>query len=159
MPPVIRSKPRSCSAAASAFAFATIWLPYSRNSGVAASFSATPMRGDRVVVRPALQPGKTALSIASACSLLAEDHAPRGPRSVLCVVVITTSAYGDRVRVRAGDDEAGDVRDVGEEVGADLLRDLAEPREVELRGYAVAPATMICGRSRLAPSRAPRRSR
>ena len=33
--------------------------------------------------------------------------------------------------MRAGDDQAGDVRDVGEEVGADLLRDLAERLEVE----------------------------
>jgi hypothetical protein len=37
----------------------------------------------------------------------------------LCVVVVTKSAYSIGRRMRAGGDEAGDVGDVGEEVGAD----------------------------------------
>ena len=39
-------------------------------------------------------PGKTALSIAWACSARQRIMPPRGPRSVLCVVVVTTSACG-----------------------------------------------------------------
>src|ERR1051325_10830089 len=49
---------------------------------------------------------------------------PRGPRSVLCVVVDTTSATGTG-------DETGNVRDIGGEHGADLARDLAECGEVD----------------------------
>ena len=38
--------------------------------------------------------GKTALSSAAACSALQTIMPPRGPRSTLCVVKVTTSAYG-----------------------------------------------------------------
>ena len=55
----------------------------------------------------------------------------RGPVSVLCVVVVTTSQYGHRVGVHAGGDEAGDVGDVGHQQGAALVGDLAEGGEVD----------------------------
>ena len=58
--------------------------------------------------------------------------APRGPRSVLCVVVVTTSAYGTAIGMHAADDQSGDVRDVGEQKRADLFCDFAENLEVEL---------------------------
>src|SRR3989338_4129603 len=60
--------------------------------------------GDRILMRAALQPGKTALSIllgrsrTPACagrSFFTKIIAPRGPRNVLCVVVVTMSAYGN----------------------------------------------------------------
>ena len=38
--------------------------------------------------------GKAALSMALACSALQTNAPPRGPRSTLCVVKVTTSAYG-----------------------------------------------------------------
>ena len=79
---------------------------------------------------------------------------PRGPRSVLCVVVETTSASGHRRRVRAAGDQAGDVRDVRAEARADLVRDRAVGREVDRarnRG-AAAPqqlrALLACASSR-----------
>ena len=58
-------------------------------------------------------------------------HPPRGPRSVLCVVNVTMSAYGHRVGVRAAGDEAGDVRGVEQEQRADLVGDGLERRRVE----------------------------
>ena len=43
---------------------------------------------------PPCQPGNTALSIAAACSRRRQDAAAARPRSVLCVVNVTTSANG-----------------------------------------------------------------
>src|SRR5438876_835881 len=53
---------------------------------------------------PPCWPGKTALSTALACSALQRIMPPRGPRSVLCVVVVTKSEHGAvdlHVRLRA----------------------------------------------------------
>ena len=43
---------------------------------------------------PPWTPGKTALLIALICSLVQTIRPPRGPRSVLCVVMVATSACG-----------------------------------------------------------------
>ena len=43
---------------------------------------------------PPWMPGKTLLSIAFACSSRHRIMPPRGPRSVLCVVVVTMSECG-----------------------------------------------------------------
>ena len=43
---------------------------------------------------PPCIPGNTDLSIAFANSFLHSIIAPRGPLRVLCVVIVTTSAYG-----------------------------------------------------------------
>ena len=56
---------------------------------------------------------------------------PRGPRSVLCVVVVTKSAYGTGFGCRRGD-EAGVVGHVDHQLGADRVGDLAEGGEVDL---------------------------
>ena len=56
---------------------------------------------------------------------------PRGPRSVLCVVLVTTSAMRHRVRVDAGRDQTRDVRHVDHEVRADRVRDPAEALPVD----------------------------
>ena len=56
---------------------------------------------------------------------------PRGPRSVLCVVVVTTWACGQRARMHAAGDQAGEVRHVDHQIGADRIGDLAEAREVD----------------------------
>ena len=80
---------------------------------------------------PPWRPGNTALSIAAACSFLHMIMPPRGPRNVLCVVVVTTSAMPTGEGCTPADDEPGDVRDVGGEDGADLVGDRAERREVE----------------------------
>jgi hypothetical protein len=48
---------------------------------------------------------------------------PRGPRSVLWVVVVTNSQWGTGLVVQAGHHEARDVGDVGEQQRADLIGD------------------------------------
>ena len=80
---------------------------------------------------PPCRPGKTALSSALACSAVLMIMAPRGPRRVLWVVVVMTSACPTGRRVRAAGDQAGDVRDVGDQDRADLAGDLGERREVD----------------------------
>ena len=60
---------------------------------------------------------------------------PRGPRSVLCVVVVTKSACGTGTRVLAAGDQAGDVRQCQTmQRRADALGHRAHAREVERRG-------------------------
>ena len=53
---------------------------------------------------------------------------PRGPRRVLCVVVVTTWACGSGLGMDAAGDEPGKMRHVDHEIGADLVGDLAEAR-------------------------------
>jgi hypothetical protein len=68
------------------------------------------------------------LAIASS---LVSTMPPRGPRSVLWVVVVTTWACGNGVRMHAAGDQPGEMRHVDEQIGADLVGDLAEAREVD----------------------------
>ena len=72
----------------------TIWWAYSLNDGWAASRNATALPAMTCSRGPPCQPGNTALSIAVACSAVDRMQPPRGPRSVLCVVNVTTSANG-----------------------------------------------------------------
>ena len=64
--------------------------------------------GDDVHQGPPCIQGKTALSILGG-RFPAEDDPPRGPRSVLWVVKVTTSAWGTGLRVGPAGDQAGDV--------------------------------------------------
>ncbi len=102
---------------------------------------------------PPCRPGKTALSSALACSSVLMIIAPRGPRRVLWVVVVMTSACPTGERVRATGHQAGDVRDVGHQHGADLAGDLGERREVDGprdRGAAAEDHLRPLGESQLA---------
>jgi hypothetical protein len=67
---------------------------------------------------PPWSPGKTALSMALAWISLQRIIAPRGPRRVLWVVVVTTSAKGTGYRVGAAGHEAREVGHVDEEDAA-----------------------------------------
>jgi hypothetical protein len=69
--------------------------------------------------------------IAFSCSAFIRMTPPRGPRRVLCVVEVTTSAMRHRVRVETGGDQAGVVRHVDPEDGADFLGHLGEALEVD----------------------------
>ncbi len=91
--PDTRSNPLSRRPVASACAFATMVLAYVPNDSSDASFSATAMP---VVSScgPPCNPGNTARSRATRWSPLLRIMAPRGPRSVLCVVVVITGAWG-----------------------------------------------------------------
>ena len=80
---------------------------------------------------PPCWPGNTAELIFFAYSSRHRIRPPRAPPSVLCTVVVTTSAYGHRVGVDPGGDEPGEVGHVDHQEGADLVGDLPEAREVE----------------------------
>ena len=82
------------SASASAFALATICRWYARQSGVSASRNATALAAITCISGPPCMPGITTLSSAWACVARHMTMPPRGPRSVLCVVEVTKSAYG-----------------------------------------------------------------
>ncbi|CAB4661309.1 unannotated protein [freshwater metagenome] len=69
-------------------------MAYDWYSGVAHSLSAIALPATADIIGPPCIPGKTALSIAAACSALVKIIPPRGPRNTLCVVNETTSAYG-----------------------------------------------------------------
>ncbi len=75
---------------------------------------------------PPCIPGKTARSMAAACSSLQRTKPERGPASVLCVVDVTKSQCGDGVRVQPGRDETCEVRHVAKQERADLVGDRAE---------------------------------
>ena len=72
--------------------------------------------------------------MALACSALQRMAPARGPRRVLWVVKVTTSAQRHRVGVGAAGDEAGDVGGVEDEQGADLVADVAEGLGVDDAG-------------------------
>ena len=55
---------------------------------------------------------------------------PRGPRRVLWVVVVTTWACGNGIGMHAARHQAGEMRHVHHQDGADLVGDLAEALEV-----------------------------
>ena len=96
VPPVNSLKPCATSAAASAFAFLRTCFWYSVNSGFNASPRQTAFAAMTCSNGPPWVPGKMALLKLnlSAASLLARIMPPLGPRRVLWVVVVTTSAYG-----------------------------------------------------------------
>ncbi len=70
---------------------------------------------------PPWMPGKTTRSSALACAARHMIMPPRGPRSVLCVVVVTKSAWGTGEGWSARRDQARDVRDVDHEGRAHLV--------------------------------------
>ena len=64
------------------------------------------------------------------CSSVQRMNAPRGPRSDLCVVLVTTVACGSGDGCAPRGDQPGYVRHVHHQHGADLPRDLRETREI-----------------------------
>ena len=153
VPPDTIRKPSPSSPPASACALRTIPAAYSRNPGWAASWNATALAAITCMSGPPWRPGNTALSIAAAYSSRHRMQPARGPRRVLCVVSVMTSAYG------AGDGcapptmrpamWAASTRNNAPTSSA-IWRKAAKSM---IRGYAVAPATIIFGRSRTARSR------
>ena len=90
--------------------------------------------GDRrggVVVRAALEAGEHRLVDDGGVLLLAEDHAAARAAEGLVRRRRDDVGEADGGGVRADRDEPRDVRDVGRENGADLVRDRAERSEVE----------------------------
>ena len=117
-------------------------------------WNATALAAITCISGPPCRPGNTALSIAAAYSLAAEDRA--GARTAQRLVGGEGDDVGvrDRRRVRATGDEPGDVRGVDDEQRADLVGDRAERREVD--GARVGGGA---GDDRLRPLARPRASR
>ena len=92
MPPVVGRMPSSSRLAASCWLLAMTSLAYWAYSGVAASLKLTALAAIVCICGPPCIIGKTALSMAAACSALHTRAPERGPRSTLCVVKVTTSA-------------------------------------------------------------------
>ena len=87
--------------------------------------------GGGVVVRTTLQAGEDRLVDRGRVLAVAHEH--RAARTAQRLVRRRRDDVGvaDRRRVRAADDQAGDVRDVGDQQRADLAGDLGERREVD----------------------------
>ena len=79
-----------------AWAFFTTCFWYSVNSGSSASLKATALAAMTCISGPPWVPGNTSdwNFFSSASLALARMMPPRGPRRVLCVVEVTTSANG-----------------------------------------------------------------
>eukprot|EP01139_Manchomonas_bermudensis_P001878 Amastigsp_a3076_76.p3 type:complete len:175 gc:universal Amastigsp_a3076_76:1223-699(-) len=95
VPPVMSECPRAVSSSPSRLAFALTAVAYSRNSSVFTCLSAVAMPAMTLLCGPPWSEGNTAALIRSMCSALQKIMAPRGPRSDLCVVVVTMSAYSN----------------------------------------------------------------
>ena len=94
VPPEITRIPRFCNSSDKTFSFFFTCFAYSLNAGERSSPKATAFAAMTCSNGPPCMPGKTALSIAFAYSSLHIIIPPRGPRRVLCVVVVTISAHG-----------------------------------------------------------------
>ena len=132
VPPVSTSRPPSWSASPNACAFAIVWRWRSRKTSLAAIRRQTALAAMMCSSGPPCWPGKTALSIAWAYSSLQRISPARGPQSVLCVVVVTTSACGTGLGCSPGRDEPGEVGHVDHQLRADLVGDPPELGEVEV---------------------------
>ena len=94
VPPETRRRPAPFSPSASTCAFSTMRRWYSLNSGCSASWKATALAAMTCSSGPPWMPGKICeLRVFAYCSRQ-RIMPPRGPRSVLWVVVVTISAYG-----------------------------------------------------------------
>mmetsp|Transcript_28217 Transcript_28217/g.63810 ORF Transcript_28217/g.63810 Transcript_28217/m.63810 type:complete len:202 (-) Transcript_28217:590-1195(-) len=94
VPPVTMRHPELARCSAKALQLATTSVQYWRNAGVATCRSWTASAPVVALCGPPCNAGKTALSICSRNSLRQKIIPPRGPRRLLCVVVVTTSACG-----------------------------------------------------------------
>ncbi|MPN16364.1 hypothetical protein SDC9_163703 [bioreactor metagenome] len=94
VPPLTMRRPRSVSVSATTWAFLRTWAAYCLNSGCSASWKAIALAAMMCISGPPCRPGNTALLMAFSCSAFIRITPPRGPRRLLCVVVVTTSANG-----------------------------------------------------------------
>ena len=126
VPPVSTSRPPATISAASASAFARTCVWYSRKASRAAIRKHVAFAAITCSSGPPWSPGKTARSIAEACSSRQRTKPARGPASVLCVVEVTTSQSTIGFGCSPAATRPGEVRHVAPEQRADLVGDLAE---------------------------------
>mmetsp|Transcript_53406 Transcript_53406/g.165554 ORF Transcript_53406/g.165554 Transcript_53406/m.165554 type:complete len:218 (-) Transcript_53406:4-657(-) len=94
VPPVATVPPFRTRCSARVRQFATTSSQYRRKEGVATSRSCKANAPMVALCGPPCSAGKTAPSTASRSSFLQKMMPPRGPRKLLCVVLVTTSAWG-----------------------------------------------------------------
>jgi hypothetical protein len=96
------------------------------NSGLQRFAEGDRLGGDHMHQRSALQARENGrVDLLGDASSLDRIMPPRGPRSVLCVVVVPHGHRGTG-RVNAAGHEAGEMRHVDHQDRADLVGDLAE---------------------------------
>ena len=153
MPPDTGRIPAVASATASARALSTTCRAYARKEGPDASRKATALAAIACIIGPPWLNGKTALSTRWASSARHRIMPPRGPRSTLWVVQVTTSAYGtgDGIAFPATRPMkcAASTRRYASTSSA-ISRNSAKSIT---RGYAVAPQMISLGRWARARSR------
>ena len=88
---------------------------------------------------PPWMPGKTARSTSLAYSALHRIRPPRGPRSVLCVVVVTKSATGTGLSCSPAATRPGVVGHVDEQLRAAVAGDLGELAVRDLARIGAGP--------------------
>ena len=96
VPPETISMPRFCNPLQRACALSIIRFPYSLKLGSNASLKQSALAAITCIKGPPWIPGKIALFNLCSVANSSEERIipPRGPRSVLCVVVVVTWAYG-----------------------------------------------------------------
>ena len=129
VPPDTIRKPSSSRAAASALRVARRSAPRSRGRTAGRPRGTRPPSPRSTCMSgPPCRPGKTALSIAVAYGVVQRMQPARGPRSVLWVVRVTTSANGTGDGCAPPAIEPGDVRRVDEQQRPDVVGDRTEGR-------------------------------
>ena len=123
---------RRCSVSASALAFSTTCLRVNLELRPQRLAEGDRLGGDDVHQRAALQAGEDRrIDLLGDVLVVGEDHARRaGPRSVLCVVVVTTWACGNGEGCAPPATSPAKCAMSTMRIGADLVGDLAEPREI-----------------------------
>ena len=82
-------------------------------------------------MRPPCIPGKIDASIAPAYSLRAKIIPPLGPRRVLCVVIVTTSAYGNGGTIGTVGNKTRFMGNICHIKRADFASDLSHPLVID----------------------------
>ncbi len=153
VPPDTGRNPSSASAFARARAPRTVRAAYSRNPGSVASFNATAFAAMACSSGPPCIIGNTALSMAFACSSRHRIIAPRGPRKVLCVVNVTTSACGTGLGYAPPATSPMKCAASTMKMAPTSSATCRNAAKSITRGYAVKPARMMRGRCSMARSR------
>ena len=103
------ARPRAFSTSPSACAFCDDLVAVGLELGLQRLAERHRLAGDHVHQRAALQAGEDgAVDLLRDVFVFIRMKPPRGPRSVLCVVEVTTSACGTGFGCTAGGDQAGD---------------------------------------------------
>ena len=152
VPPVVGRMPCSPSEVASCRAFSTTRRAYSAYSGVAHSLKFTALAAMVCICGPPCIIGKTARSSAAACSALDTRAPERGPRSTLCVVNVTTSAYGTGLGIALPATRPMKCAASTQKIAPTSSARLRKNSKSMSRGIALPPARITLGRCSRASS-------